>query len=139
MSLDRDLLTRSFDLVLERAPNLTERFYEILFERYPSLRPLFGGRVKPAQARMLREALAAVLAHLDDGAWLTETLGAMGARHVGYGVTDAMYAQVGDALIAAMAEAAGEDWSPEIEAAWVAAYGAVASLMQDGARRAVAA
>jgi hypothetical protein len=28
-----------------------------------------------------------VLDHLEDAPWLTDTLGALGAKHVGYGVT----------------------------------------------------
>ena len=36
---------------------------------------------------MLREAIGAVLANLDDETWLVSTLGALGARHAAWGVT----------------------------------------------------
>ena len=79
------------------------------------------------------EALVAVMEHIEDGRWLEQTLTALGQKHVDYGVTEEMYDWVGASLLAALAEAAGEDWTPELEAAWRAAYGAIAGLMQQGA------
>jgi hemoglobin-like flavoprotein len=67
------------------------------------------------QAKMLAGAIAAVLDHLDDAPWLQQTLGQLGARHTGYGVTDAMYGMVGEALLATLAEIAAEAWTPVVE------------------------
>ena len=139
MTLNPELLRNSFDLVIERQPELTARFYEILFERYPEVRPLFGRNSTAHQRQMLQSALGAVLDHLDDAAWLRETLLAMGKKHVDYGVTTEMYDWVGASLLAALGEAAGVDWTPELEAAWVAAYSAIAGLMQEGAAEVAAA
>lgn len=129
MNLEPAVLRTSFDLIIDRRPDLTLRFYEILFARYPSLTPMFR-RDRDAQAKMLAGALAAVLDHLDDAPWLAATLGALGARHVEYGVTPAMYDMVGDALLATLAEAAAEAWTPEVAAQWTLAYGAIAGMMQ---------
>jgi hemoglobin-like flavoprotein len=133
MPLDVPLLRSSFDLVVERQPQLTPRFYEILFARYPQVKPLFGSAGKN-QAEMLQSALVAVLDHLEDAGWLEQTLGAMGKKHIDYGVTDEMYDWVGDSLLAAIAEAAGDAWRPEVEAAWRMAYSAIAGLMLKGSR-----
>jgi len=135
MSLDVALLRSSFDLVIERSPFVTRRFYEIFFTRYPQVRPMFGGgpAALERQQRMLTDALVAVLDHLDDAPWLEQTLVSLGRKHVGYGVRDDMYAWVGECLLAALAEAAGDDWSPAIAAAWTAAFGAIAGLMLRGA------
>jgi hemoglobin-like flavoprotein len=138
MTLNPDLLRSSFDLVVTRRPDLTERFYEILFERSPSLQPLFGRNARPAQAKMLAEALAAVLDHLEDASWLTQTLGGMGRKHVGYGVTEPMYDDVGAALLATLAEVGAGDWTPALAEQWTMAYGAIAGLMKAGAAEATA-
>lgn len=130
MALDVPLLRRSFALVLERNSNPTHRFYEILFSRYPAVRPLFGRHSQERQERMLAEALSSVIDHLDDAPWLDEQLCALGARHREYGVTDEMYDWVGDALLATLAEISAPDWSAEHEAAWAAAFGAIARRMQ---------
>ena len=132
MSLDATILRTSFELVIDRRPDLTLRFYEILFERSPALAPMFRND-RRAQSRMLAGAIAAVLDHLEDAPWLQRTLGELGARHVGYGVTLAMYEQVGAALLATLAEVAAEAWTPEVAEQWTMAYGAIASMMQAGA------
>jgi hemoglobin-like flavoprotein len=135
MALNVPLLRTSLDLIIERQPEFTPRFYEILFARYPQVKPLFGRNSSQNQAKMLQGAIVAVMDHLEDATWLTETLGAMGAKHVDYGVTDEMYDYVGDSLIATLAEAADTAWTPEHAEAWTEAYGAIAGLMLAGARR----
>jgi hemoglobin-like flavoprotein len=139
MSLNVALLRSSFELLVERQPQLTPRFYEILFSRYPQVRPLFGSNASLQQAQMLQEALVAVMDHLEDASWLAGTLEAMGKKHVDYGVTHEMYAFVGDSLLSTLAEVAGPDWTPELAAAWTEAYNAIAGLMQKGAAAAEAA
>ena len=136
MGLNVPLLRSSFDLVIERQPQLTKRFYEILFERHPQARALFHRRPLAVQEKMLQEALVAVLDHVEDAAWLTDTLHGMGAKHLEYGVTDEMYGWVGGSLLATLAEVAGEDWNDELQGQWGAAYGAISGLMKEGARNA---
>lgn len=136
MSLNGELLRSSLALVVEREPVITRRFYEILFERFPQVRPLFGKNAVVAQQKMLQEAIVAVVDHLDDATWLATTLGAMGRQHSSdYGVTTEMYAWVGESLVATLAEIAGADWTPDMEAAWIEAYGAISALMLQGAAK----
>ncbi len=134
MSLDAQILRASFELVIDRRPDLTLRFYAILFERYPRLQPLFR-RDRGAQAKMLAGAIAAVLDHLEDAPWLESTLGHLGAKHVEYGVTDEMYDQVGDALLATLAEVADEAWTPAVANQWQLAFEAIATMMKAGAAK----
>jgi hemoglobin-like flavoprotein len=133
MALNAPVLRSTFELVVEKQPQLMHRFYEILFERHPRTKALFGRHSGAAQEKMLTEALTGVLDHLDDAPWLTTTLEGLGAKHRTYGVTDEMYEWVGGSLLAALAEAAGDDWSAEAETAWTEAFGAIASLMKAGA------
>lgn len=140
MSLDVNALRESFALALERAPELTRRFYAILFTRHPELRPMFGSDgVSRRQEEMLGKALVAVIDHLEDPAWLGGTLRALGAKHVSYGVSEPMYGWVGEALLATLEEVLGAEFTPAVCAAWVSAYGAIASAMLEGARSVTAA
>jgi hemoglobin-like flavoprotein len=134
MSLNAPLLRSSFDLVVERQPKLVHRFYEILFDRYPQSKSLFGRNTPQKQEEMLTAALVAVLDHIEDAPWLVSTLGQLGAKHDEYGVTPEMYGWVGSSLLATLAEVAGKDWTPELETAWTDAYGAIVGLMQPAAR-----
>jgi len=132
MALDVQLLRSSFNLALARQPELTHVFYDGLFARYPDARPLFHGADMASQEQMLAEALVAVLDHLDDVPWLRSTLAGLGARHAGYGVTPPMYDWVGDALIATLANANGEQWTAAHTAGWQEAYGAIVAMMLAG-------
>ncbi len=132
MSLDVAALQESFALVAQQETALAPRFYEILFERYPQVKPLFR-RSPEQQANMLTQALAAVVAHSDDTAWLVATLPPMGAKHVAYGVTEEMYDWVGECLICALDEICGAEMTPRVRGAWIEAYGAIAGLMKGGA------
>jgi hemoglobin-like flavoprotein len=129
MALNIELLRSSFGVVAEANPGFVSRFYEILFERYPQTRGLFTPGGAQRQAEMLTGALVAVMDHLEDAPWLQDTLGALGAKHVGYGVTREMYDWVGASLLATLAEVAGPAWTAELEAAWAEAYGVIVSLM----------
>jgi hemoglobin-like flavoprotein len=138
MGLNVALLRSSFDLVLEREPHLTVRFYDNLFARYPQARPLFHRSPRATQEKMLADALVSVIDHLEDAPWLVEKLGAIGIKHAEYGVTAEMYPWVGDALVATLADVAGPDWNAELASEWGAAYGAITSMMLSGAQAAAA-
>lgn len=129
------LLRTSFELLKPQAQTLVDRFYAILFERYPRLKPMFAHTAMPEQKTKLVQALAFVVANLERPDTLRDTLGAMGDKHRGYGVRDEMYDMVGDSLLAAMGELAGPAWTPELKSAWTTAYGAVAGLMKAGAAK----
>jgi hemoglobin-like flavoprotein len=129
--MDAELLPTSLGIVDAPDDGLTRRFYDILFERYPDVRPMFGADIRP-QATMLRTAVIAVLDHFEDGPWLTETLGSLGAKHAAWGVTEPMYGAVAECMIAAMEELGGSEWTAEMTAAWTEALTAVAGLMVAG-------
>lgn len=133
MALNGPLLSTSLELVASREPQITKRFYTLLFQRYPQSQALFGRNPREGQERMLQEAIIAVVEHVDDSDWLVSNLRGLGAKHAGYGVTEEMYPWVGECLLATLAEIAGDDWSPEIDKAWTDAYGAIVGLMLQGA------
>lgn len=133
--MDKELLMGSLLLVDGQEHLLTPTFYDLLFEAHPEVRSMFSTDIEP-QAEMLRGAIIAVLDHLEDGAWLGSTLGALGAKHAGWGVTAEMYGWVAEAMITAMAQLGGEHWTTAMSESWTEALTAVASLMQAGAAQA---
>ena len=127
------LIRSSFEALRPHAPLLVDRFYAILFERYPQVRPMFAHTDLARQKLMLTQALSLLVANLEKPDVLKDYLGQLGAKHVRYGAREAHYAAVGECLLAAMAEVAGPLWTEELEHEWAETYGAVASLMQQGA------
>jgi hemoglobin-like flavoprotein len=55
---------------------------------------------------------------------------------VAYGARPEHYPVVGSVLIASMAAIAGDEWKPEYESAWSAAFEIVAATMLEGAAEA---
>ena len=127
------LIRSSFDALRPHAPLLVDRFYATLLERYPQVRPLFAHVDLPRQKQMLTQALSLLVANLENPDVLKSYLAQLGAKHVRYGARDAHYDAVGECLLAAMAEVAGPIWNAELEREWTETYGAVASLMKQGA------
>jgi hemoglobin-like flavoprotein len=138
VSSTAEILNDSLAYIVERHPDITPRFYEILFARYPQVQPLFSRRAPELQQKMLQEAIVAAVQHADDPTWITSNLRGMGVTHQSYGVTVEMYDWVGECLLATLAELAGEQWTPAVAKAWTDTYGALASTMLDGARNAEA-
>lgn len=133
MALNVPLLRSSFDLVVEKEPELAARFYDTLFARYPQLEALFCNKDRTTQAKMLTEALSAVMDHLEDAPWLAATLEQLGAKHVEYGVSAAMYPWVEECLLVTLQDIAGDDWSQQLADAWAEALEAVSAIMLEGA------
>jgi hemoglobin-like flavoprotein len=135
MSLDLEALETSFDLIAPLGDELMDDFYGRLFEAAPAVRPLFPEDMHK-QKTMLLGALVLLRKSLRDLGGIVPTLRTLGARHVAYGAKPEHYPVVGATLIASMAAIAGEDWKPEYESAWSAAFDVVAATMIEGAKQA---
>ena len=135
MSLDLELLETSFDLLAPRGDELMDEFYERLFAAAPEVRPLFPNDMR-RQKTMLLGALVLLRKSLRNLDAIVPKLRELGARHVAYGTVPEHYPIVGGALLGAMAQLAGEQWTPEIEAAWAGAFEVVAGEMMRGATEA---
>jgi hemoglobin-like flavoprotein len=133
MSLDLQSLETSFDLVAPSGDELMDVFYARLFAAAPAVRPLFAGTDLRRQKGMLLGALVLLRKSLRDLDRIVPALRDMGARHVRYGARPEHYPVVGEALIASMAEVAGDAWRPEYAEAWAVAYELVAGAMLEGA------
>ena len=110
-------------------------FYRRLFEIDPGLRPLFTNDIEE-QSRKLLDMLAVLIAMLERPLGMELELKAMGLCHVEYGVKEEHYATVGGALLDMLAEVLGAKFTPEVREAWTLLYGAVESLMKEGAAQA---
>lgn len=127
------LLRTSFEALKPQAPRLVDRFYAILFERYPRVKPMFANVDMSTLKNRLIQALALLVANLERADILKSYLNGLGAKHVRYGVRDEHYDAVGQSLLSAMGEVAGPLWTDELRNEWAATYGVVASLMKQGA------
>ena len=127
------LVQDSFRKVVPIADTAATMFYARLFELDPSLRKLFKGDMKK-QGMMLMSMIASAVRGLSDANALIPVLHALGRRHTGYGVVDAHYTTVAEALLWTLQQGLGDEFTAETREAWVAAYSMMASVMQQGGR-----
>src|SRR5205085_11738957 len=99
----------------------------------PSLRPLFKADIAE-QSRALMRMIATAVNGLDRLETIVPAVQALGVRHAGYGVIDAHYATVAEALLWTLQQGLGDKFTPETAEAWTAAYGILAGTMQSAAR-----
>lgn len=133
MSINAALLRFSFKIVSRNSDEMAARFYEILFERFPDVRPLFAETRMEDQKRKLMVALAIIVNKVDDPGFLFLHLQRLGRTHIAYGALPEHYDAVGECLLSALAEAMGNLWTEEIERNWAEAYGAIKAQMLEGA------
>jgi nitric oxide dioxygenase len=127
------LVKSSFASVLPNADRTGIQFYDRLFALDPALRPLFKEDMA-AQSRTLMRMLATVVNGLDRLETIVPAVQSLGMRHAGYGVADAHYQTVGDALLWTLQQGLGDNFTPEVAEAWSTAYGVLAGTMQSAAR-----
>jgi hemoglobin-like flavoprotein len=126
------LVQTSFAAVVLIAEQAGLMFYDRLFTVDPSLRPLFKGDITE-QSRTLMNMISVAVAGLDKLDTIVPAVQALGVRHAGYGVTPAHYVTVGTALLWTLDQGLGDGFTPEVEAAWVAAYTVLATTMREAA------
>lgn len=118
----------SFAKVAPISEQAAALFYDRLFAISPSIKPLFKGDMKE-QGRKLMATLAVVVKGLSNLETILPTASALAKRHVDYGVKAADYTCVGEALLWTLERGLGEQWTPQLAAAWRAAYGTLSEFM----------
>lgn len=112
---------------------LTRSFYAILFARNPAVRDLFPASMD-SQRDKLVTAIAYAVEQLENLDRLLPFLAQLGRDHRKYEIGEAHYAAVGDALISALEQFAGNEiWTDEVDAAWREAIAVIAGTMMGGA------
>jgi len=126
------LVQASWKKVVPIAEQAAAMFYAKLFELDPSLKALFKSDLK-AQGRKLTSMLNTAVVNLANLGSILPAVEDLGRRHVGYGVEPAHYETVGTALIATLEKGLGAEFTPDVRAAWIEAYTALATVMQTAA------
>ena len=128
------LVQGSWNDVLAVPETAAQLFYLRLFAIDPSLQKMFKGDMREQGRKLIAMMSVAVngLARIET---LVPVIEALGRRHAGYGVKDEHYATVAGALLWALEQGLGARFTPDVRDAWGAAYGLLASTMQDAARQ----
>ena len=133
MSLQVELLEKSFEEIKPQANEFVDSFYQNLFTTYPEAQPLFAHSNMTTQKKKLLDSLVLVVENLKNPDVLGNSLKGLGARHVKYGALPEHYPLVGNSLLMTFEQYLQKKWTPEVKQAWTEAYGAITEIMLDGA------
>ncbi len=122
------LVQESFSKVAPIADQAAVIFYDRLFEVAPQVRLMFPNDMRE-QRKKLMATLAAVVNGLSSIESILPAASALAKRHVAYGAKTEHYPVVGGALLWTLEKGLGEAWTPEVGAAWTAAYGTLSTYM----------
>ena len=122
------LIQDSFAKVAPISERAAALFYGRLFDIAPEVKPLFRGDMKE-QGRKLMATLAVVVNGLGNLDAVLPAASALAKRHVAYGVKPGHYVPVGAALLWTLEQGLGPQWTPELAAAWTAAYTTLSQFM----------
>lgn len=125
---DVTLVQDSFKKVAPISEVAAELFYGRLFEVAPQVKPMFRGDMKE-QGRKLMATLGVVVTGLTRLETVLPAASALAKQHVSYGVKAEHYPIVGGALLWTLEKGLGEAWTPELAAAWTAAYATLSGYM----------
>jgi hemoglobin-like flavoprotein len=124
------LVRASYAAITRLEQDYSARFYHRLLERHPFTRALFPDDLT-RQISVFRLTVDALIAQLDQPEASHAALAELGQRHVGYGVLTHHYAYVGEVLIDAFAEMAGDRFDAATRTAWETLYAGMAQAMLD--------
>jgi len=124
----------SFELVLPIADQAGMRFYGRVFELAPATRALFADDIEP-QAKRTMAALRTAVEGLDRLDEVGPMLVRLGARHVRYGVRPEHFDVVGAALMWTLEHGLGDELTPPVREAWLAAWAVIRGAMETGMRQ----
>jgi len=122
------LVQESFAKVAPISEQAAVIFYDRLFELAPQVRAMFPNDMTE-QRKKLMATLAVVVNGLTNLEAVLPAASALAKRHVAYGARPAHYPVVGGALLWTLEKGLGEAWTPDVAAAWTAAYGVLSSYM----------
>jgi hemoglobin-like flavoprotein len=113
-------------------------FYDRLFEIAPELRHMFRAP-QNEQSRKLLSMIGYVINKLDKLDEILDEVAKLARRHVQYGVKDAHYNTVAEALLWTLEKGLGDQWTPEVKEAWILCYTTLAGAMIEAGKTAEAA
>jgi len=122
------LVQDSFSKVAPISEQAAAIFYDRLFEVAPAVKAMFPSDMTE-QRKKLMGTLAVVVNGLTNLEAVLPAASALAKRHVNYGAKPEHYPVVGGVLLWTLEKGLGDGWTPDVEEAWTAAYGALSGYM----------
>jgi len=122
------LVQSTFKDVAKIKEDVAALFYDKLFELDPLLKNIFSGDMK-VQGHVLMSMLATAVGGLNRLETIVPAVQELGILYGGYGVKEQDYDTLGSALMWALGQGLGEDFTDDVSAAWADVYDLLAATM----------
>jgi hemoglobin-like flavoprotein len=107
-----------------------EKLYNKFFTLAPEAKELFKGDIKDQQHRIMT-MVKTICEGLNNPQIIIPAIQQMGMRHFEYGVQNGHYNLFRDALMDAIKDTLGKEYTPQVEAAWNKLYSVMSENMMD--------
>ena len=126
------LIQSSFETFVVDIDQAAALFYSRVFEIDPALRPMFRNDMH-IMGRKLMQTLVFAVNALNSLEEIGSQMRVLGKRHTLYGVKQADFVTIGEALFWTLKKVLGEAYTPEVDEAWRAMYQILAESAIEGA------
>ncbi|MHB0776273.1 globin domain-containing protein [Halomonas sp. WWR20] len=125
------IIAATAPLVAENLDTITQRFYPLMFDRYPDVKALFNAshQASGAQPRALAGAVLAYVQLRQDPRDTKALLAPIVSKHIALNIRPDQYPIVGECLLSAVAEVLGDAVTVDVADAWGALYQELAGLL----------
>jgi hemoglobin-like flavoprotein len=138
------LVRNSFKKIEPIAAEAGQDFYDRLFEVAPEVRPLFPENMDGQHAKLIN-VLGTVISNLymislpvttlKEAETFMPQVRSLGRRHAAYGVTDAHFEKLGGVLIWTLRKHVGQEFTEEVEEAWLTIFDLLSRVMKEGMKK----
>ena len=119
MTLTANPIHRSFELAAERCEDLTPLVYHRLFGEHPEAETMFRSEgAELVRGAMLAQTLDAIMDFAGDRSGRFRMIECEVQSHDAYGTPRKLFGAFFGVIAGTMRQLLGNDWSPEIDAAW---------------------
>lgn len=119
MTATANSIQHSFELAAERCEDLTPQVYDRLFREHPETRAMFRSEGSElVRGSMLALAIDAMLDFAGDQSGHYRMIECEVQSHDAFGTPRELFGKFFGVIADTMREVLGNDWSPEIDAAW---------------------
>ncbi len=127
-------IQRSFELAAERCADLTPLVYARLFREHPEAEPMFRSQGSDlVKGLMLALTIDAILDFAGERTGLFRLIACEVSSHDAYGTPRDLFVAFFGVIARTLREILGDDWSPEIGAAWRNLIGEIEAMVAQAA------
>lgn len=124
------LVQETLQMVLANTDGFGDRFYETLFRLDPKLKDYFSPEIEVQQKKLV-SALHLLVSGMSATSEVGPQISKLGVAHAGMGLQPQHFTTFGMALLMALRDELGADFTVEVRNAWTSAYQVMSSQIQD--------